>query len=75
MWAATASMYDVHALCEIFRPLCMMYRRYVGYYVLYVLCTGVMWAITSSMYDVQALFGLLHPLCVMYRRDVGCYIL
>ena len=58
MWTVTSSMYDVHALCGLLRPMCMMYRRYVGYYVLYVLCKVIMWAITSIMYDVQALYAV-----------------
>ena len=35
MWAVTASMYDVQALCGLLYPLWMMYRRYVGLYILY----------------------------------------
>ena len=53
----------------------MIYRRYVGFYVIYVWCRGVMCAITSSMQDVQALCGLLHLLCLIHMRYVGCHIL
>ena len=34
--AVTSSMYDVQALCGLLQPLCIMYRHYVGSYVLYV---------------------------------------
>ena len=38
MWAVTASMYDIQALCGLLQPLCMMYRHYVGSYILYACC-------------------------------------
>ena len=57
-----SSMHDVQALRELLHPICMMYMRRVGCYILYACCAGVMWDITASMYDVHALCGLLHPL-------------
>ena len=62
MWAVITSMYDVQALCGLFQPLCIMFRRYVGCYILYVCCTCVMWAVASYVYDVYALCWLLHVL-------------
>ena len=58
-------MYDVHALCGLLQPLCIMYRRYVGCYILYACCTCVMWAVASYVYVVQVLCGLLHPLTLI----------
>ena len=31
-------MYDVLVICGLLQPLCMMYRRYLGYYIIYVGC-------------------------------------
>jgi len=62
IWDITSSIYDVYALCGLLQPLCIMYRRYVGCYILYACCTCVMWAVASYMYVVQALCGLLHVL-------------
>ena len=62
MLAVTSSMHDVYALYGLLHPLCMIYRRRVGCYILYACFTGVMCAVTASMYDVQSLCGLLHPL-------------
>ena len=62
MWAVTASMYDVQALCGLLQPLHIMYRRNVGCYILYTCCTCVMWDVASYMYVVQALCGLFYVL-------------
>ena len=59
----------------------MIYRRYVGCYILCVGCYIYVGS-TDSMFDVPvlcsllySLCGLLQPLCMMYMRYVGCSIL
>ena len=68
-------MYDVQVLCGLLQPLCITYRRYVGCYILYTCCAGVIWDVAYSLGMLHALCGLSQPLCIMYMRYVGCYIL
>ena len=80
MWAVAASIYELLALCGLLQTLCMMYRRYVGCYIVYSCCSGVVWAVISSMwdvvasmYDAQALCGLLYPLTlILTMMKVEC---